>query len=218
MPKLAWDAIGDRIFEAGVSKGVLYVQDANGTYPLGVPWNGLTAVTESPSGAESNKHYADNIQYLNLISAEEFSGTIEAFTSPIEFDQCDGAATPRVGVSVQQQTRRSFAFCYRTELGNDIESTDYGYKLHLVWGAKAAPSEKSRSTINENTEPLALSWEFSTTPHPVTGLKPTAHIIIDSTQVEAADLTALEDKLYGDATTGVSKMPTPDEVIAIFAP
>lgn len=217
MATLTWDDTGKRLFEAGVSKGVLYVQDATGAYPKGVAWNGLTAVTETPAGAESNKYYADNIQYLNLISAETFGGTIEAYTSPVEFDECDGSASPTVGVSVGQQRRKTFGFSYRTELGNDLLGQDYGYKLHLVWGASAAPSEKSRSTINEQTEPLTLSWEFSTTPTKVTGLKPTAHITIDSTLVPAAKLTALETLLYGTtAATPVAKLPTPDEVVALF--
>lgn len=215
MAKLTWDDSGKRLFETGVSRGVLYPQDATGEYPLGVAWNGLTTVTESPSGAESNKQYADNIAYLNLVSAEEFGGTIEAFTYPPEFAACDGSASPEVGVVVGQQGRKPFGFCYRTELGNDTEGTDHGYKLHLVYGALAAPSEKAFATINDSPEAITFSWEFTTTPVAVTGLKPTATITIDSTKVDAADLAALELKLYGDTATP-AELPLPDEVIALF--
>lgn len=216
MTKILWDQTGERQYETGVDHGVLYVRDNLGAYPLGVPWNGLTTVTESPSGAEATPQYADNIQYLNLISAEQFGGTIEAFTYPDEFAVCDGTATPSVGVSVGQQARKTFGLAYRTRLGNDILATDYGYKLHLVYGALAAPSEKAYATINDTPEALAFSWEFTTTPADVPGLKPSAILTIDSTLVSAAGLASLELALYG--TTGVDpRLPSPTEVLAFFA-
>ena len=221
MTKLIWDKTGERFYETGVDRGVLYPQGAHGIYPLGVPWNGLTAVTESPSGAESNKQYADNIVYLNLISAEEFSGTIEALQSPVEFDQCDGSASPEVGISIGQQHRKPFGFAYRTKLGNDILGQDYGYKIHLVYGAQAAPSERAYATVNDSPEAMTLSWEISTTPVEVgtiggTTYKPTATLTIDSSKVDSSALQELEDILYG--TEALSpRLPLPAEVIAIFA-
>lgn len=215
MPPLVWDQVGERFYETGVDHGVLYIPDDLGVYALGVAWNGLTTVTESPSGADSNPQYADNIKYLNLISAEEFGGTIEAFTYPDEFAQCDGTAVPNPGVAVGQQSRKMFGLSYRTKVGNDIEGADAGYKLHLIYGAQAAPSEKAYATINDSPEALAFSWAITTTPAPVTGLKPTALIVVNSTVVDPAALLTLETALYGDAT-GAAMLPSPDEVIAMF--
>lgn len=213
---LTWDNVGERLYETGVDHGVLYIPDATGVYNTGFAWNGLTTVTESPSGAEASPQYADNIKYLNLISAEEFGGTIEAFTYPEEFAQCDGTAVPHPGVAVGQQARKMFGLSYRTRVGNDLEGTDFGYKLHLLYGCQAAPSEKAYATINDSPEALAFSWEITTTPAPCTGHKPTSLIVIDSSVVDAADLTALETILYGAAATE-PKLPTPDEVIAMFS-
>lgn len=215
MAVLTWDNAGERLFETGVDKGVLYIP-TNGVYDTGYAWNGLTAVTESPSGAEATAQYADNIKYLNLISAEEFGGTIEAFTYPTAFAQCDGTAYPQTGVSVGQQARKSFGFAYRTRLGNDTNGTDNGYKLHLVYGALAAPSEKAYNTINDSPEAMTFSWEFTTTPVPVSGLKPTALMTIDSTKVSSTALVSLENALYGTAGAN-ARLPLPDEVIAFFA-
>lgn len=215
MSKLVWDADGERLFETGVSQGVLYPQSATGTYPLGVAWNGLTGVTESPSGAEPNPLYADNIKYLNLMSAEEFGATVEAYTYPDEFEECDGSAEVAPGVVVGQQNRKTFGMCYKTLLGNDTEGTDHGYKLHLVYGAKASPSEKSYETVNETPDAITFSWEITTTPVSVPGLKPSASLTVDSTKVDAAKLAALELILYGN--TGVDpRLPMPDEVATIF--
>lgn len=215
-PVLAWDQTGEKIFETGVNKGVLYVADNAGGYPLGVPWNGLVSVTQAPSGAEPNKQYADNIVYANLISAEEFAATIEAFTFPDAFAQCDGTATPTAGVAVGQQTRKSFGLSYRTTLGNDTLATDFGYKLHLIYGGLAAPTEKAYSTINDSPEAMTMSWEVSTSPVSVSGLKPTAILTINSTKVQAAALASLEQILYGTAGTN-ARLPLPDEVIALFS-
>lgn len=214
MTAIKWDEIGERLYETGVDRGVLYLQGSDGTYGDGVAWNGLTNVTERPTGGESNPQYADNIKYLNLISAEEFEATIEAFTYPDEFALCDGSAEPADGVYVGQQSRSPFGFSYRTLIGNDTDGTDYGYKLHLIYGAMAEPSEKTRDTVNDSPEAMSLSWDITTTPVPVTGMKPTAHITIDSTKVAAADLKTLEDMLYGDG--GEAQLPLPDAVIAIF--
>lgn len=216
MTRLAWDQVGERQYETGVDRGVLYLRDESGAYDEGFAWNGLTTVTESPSGAESNKQYADNQVYLNLVSAEQFGATIEAFTYPDEFAECDGTAVPSPGVRVGQQNRRTFGLCYRTQVGNDVDGSDFGYKLHLVYGALAAPSEKAYATVNDTPEALTFSWELSTTPVEVTGLKPTASLTIDSTEVGAANLTALEDILYGTAGAD-PRLPLPDEVIALFA-
>lgn len=217
MARLEWDKTGERLFETGVSRGVLYRQDSNGQYGVGEAWNGLTAVTESPSGAEANPQYADNIKYLNLFSAEEFGGTIEAYSSPKSFDECDGTAVPVAGVSVGQQSRRPFGLSYQTRVGNDIDGTDFGYKIHLVYGAMASPSEKAYSTINDSPEAMTLSWEFTTTPVDAGNeFKPTASLTIDSTRVDATALKALEDILYG--TPGQDpRLPLPNEVIGIFS-
>lgn len=215
MTKLLWDQVGERRYETGVDQGVLYLPNA-GVYDTGFAWNGLTTVTESPSGAESSPQYADNIMYLNLVSAELFGATVEAFTYPDQFAQCDGTANPQVGVAVGQQSRKSFGLAYRTKLGNDVLAADYGYKLHLIYGAMAAPSEKAYATINDSPEALSFSWEVTTTPVSVTGLKPTSVLTIDSTKVPAANLLALENALYGTAGTS-PRLPLPDEVIGMFA-
>lgn len=215
MTALAWDLVGERTYETGVDHGVLYIPNVSGVYDNGVAWNGLTTVTESPSGAEASAQYADNIKYLNLFSAEEFGATIEAFTYPDEFNQFDGSSTPVAGVIVGQQTRKSFGLCYRTLKGNDLEGTDHGYKLHLIYGATAAPSEKAYNTVNDSPEAITFSWELSTIPVAVTGLKPTASMVIDSTLVDATALAALEELLYGSVGSDPS-LPTPDAVIAIF--
>lgn len=216
MTKVVWDAVGERLYETGVKNGVLYPQDSSGLYPQGVAWNGITAVTESPSGAEPNPLYADNIKYLNLISSEEFGATIEAYTYPDEFAECDGSGALAVGVKVGQQKRKAFGLCYKTAIGNDVDAADHAYKLHLIYGAMAAPSEKAFATINDSPEAITFSWEVSTTPVAVTGFKPTASIEIDSSKVSAVNLAALEDILYG--TSGAEPyLPLPDEVAAIFA-
>lgn len=217
MAVLSWDAVGDRLYETGVDHGVLYIPDVTGVYDNGVAWNGLISVQETPTGAESNKTYADNIVYLNLISLEEFGATIEAYTYPDEFAQFDGLAVPQPGVAVGQQARGIFGLSYRTRMGNDLEGDDFGYKLHLVYGCSATPSEKAYNTINDSPEAITFSWEITTTPVPVTGLRPTSLITIDSTTVAPADLTALETLLYGAVATDPA-LPTPDEVIALFAP
>ena len=214
--KLVWDKVGERYYETGVKKGVLYKQDANGTYPKGVAWNGLTALTESPSGAEATALYADDIKYLNLRSNEEFGGTIEAYTYPDEFGECDGSATLADGVTIGQQARKTFGLAYVTTLGNDVDGNDYGYKIHLVYGASASPSEKGYATINDSPEAITLSWEFSTTPVNVTGFKPTAHLEIDSKKCPAEKLKQLEEILYGkdgNGDTGTDpRLPLPDEI------
>jgi hypothetical protein len=212
--ELTWDNVGERRYETGVDHGVLYLPDNTGAYVEGYAWNGLTTVTESPSGAESNPQYADNIKYLNLISIEEFGGTIEAFTYPDEFAQCDGTASPEVGIYLGQQGRRVFGLAYRTRLGNDLDGTDHGYRLHLVYGALAAPSEKAYATINDSPEAIAFSWDITTTPVQVAGYKPTALLTVDSTKVDATKLAALEAILYGTATDD-PRLPLPDEVIGL---
>lgn len=217
MPKLTWDDTGKRFYETGVDRGVLYVQNESGAYPKGVAWNGLTAVNEAPSGAESSPQYADNIKYLELTSAEEFGATVEAFTYPDEFMECDGSAQPTPGVTIGQQARKRFGMCYRTKLGNDVEGEDYGYKLHLIYGAKAAPSEKAYATINDSPEAITFSWEVTTTPVNVTGYKPTSVIVIDSTKADPTKLQELEKALYGDESTE-AKLPLPDEVLALITP
>ena len=215
MPKLVWDKTGERLYETGVKQGVLYPIDNKGTYPKGVAWNGLTNVTESPSGAEATALYADDIKYLNLISTEEFGGTIEAYTYPDEFAECDGSASLATGVYIGQQPRKTFGFSYRTTLGNDVDNNNYGYKLHLVYGALASPSEKAYATINDSPEAITFSWEFSTTPVNVTGFKPTACITIDSTKVDLQKLAALEAILYG-GDEAEARLPLPDEVAQII--
>lgn len=214
MAKLVWDKSGERLYETGVKQGVLYVQDTTGTYPTGVAWNGLTAVTESPSGAEATALYADDIKYLNLVSAEELGGTIEAYMYPDEFAECDGSVALTPGMYIGQQDRKTFGLCYRTTLGNDTDSNNHGYKLHLIYGALAAPSEKAYATINDSPEAITFSWEFKTTPVNVTGHKPTASIVIDSTKVDAEKLAALEKILYGDDTGDGPRLPLPDEVLS----
>lgn len=214
MAPLTWDATGTRRYETGVDHGVLYIPTA-GVYSLGVAWNGLTKITEKPSGAEATPLYADNIKYLNLVSAEDFGCTIEAFTYPDEFGQCDGTAEPSEGVTLGQQGRSIFGLSYRTKIGND-QDNELGYKLHLVWGCLAAPSEKGYATVNDSPEAAAFSWEVTTTPVPVTGYKPSAIMTIDSTKVDAAKLSDLEDLLYGVDLVAAA-LPTPDAVIAIFA-
>lgn len=216
MTRVMWDEVGKRFYETGVDRGVLYIPNTSGVYNVGYAWNGLVSVTESPSGAEATPQYADNIKYLNMLSVEEFNGTIEAFTYPDEFGQCDGSASPETGLYVGQQTRKTFGLSYRTILGNDTELNDFGYKLHLVYGALASPSEKAFTTVNDSPEAIAFSWEFTTTPVPVTGLKPTASLVIDSTKVDASALADLEDFLYGTVGTDPS-LPLPDAVIALFA-
>lgn len=216
MAPLTWDQVGEKVFETGVDRGVLYIPNDSGVYNAGYAWNGLTTVTESPSGAEASPQFADNIKYLNLVSAEEFGGTIEAFTYPDEFGQCDGSAQPNPGVIVGQQGRKSFGLCFRTKIGNDVDGVDYGYKLHLLYGLQAAPSEKAYATINDSPEAITFSWEVTSTPVPVTGLKPTAQIVVDSTVVDADALADLEDLLYGVGATPAA-LPTPDAVIALFA-
>lgn len=217
MSKIVWDKTGERYYETGVEKGVLYPQ-VGGAYPKGVAWNGLTAVTESPSGAEPTALYADNIKYLNLMSNEEFGATIEAYTYPDEFAECDGSAELAEGVRVGQQTRKTFGMSYVTRKGNDTEGTDHGYIIHLIYGALAAPSEKAYATINDSPEAITFSWEVSTTPVEVAGMKPTACITIDSTKVDGTKLQALEAKLYGgDEPDAAPTLPLPAEIATIFA-
>ena len=213
MSKLVWDETGKRVYETGVNKGVLYPQ-SNGTYPTGVAWNGLTAVTESPSGAEATPLYADNIKYLNLMSAEEFGATVEAYTYPDEFAACNGEAELVKGVSIGQQARKPFGMSYQTKIGNDIDS-EAGYKIHLIYGALAAPSEKAYATVNDSPEAITFSWELTTTPVEVEGFKPTASLVIDSTKVDAEKLAALEAVLYGSAEKEAS-LPLPNEVLALI--
>ena len=211
MPKIVWDATGEKLYETGVDHGVLYPM-VEGTYPKGVAWNGLTAVTESPSGAEATPLYADNIKYLNLMSAEEFGATIEAYTYPEEFEACNGVVEIAEGVYAGQQTRQTFGMCYRTLLGNDVANTNYGYKLHIIYGALASPSEKAYATVNDSPEAVTFSWEVTTTPVTVTGQKPTATLVIDSTKVEATKLAALEAILFGSESEE-ARLPLPDEIV-----
>lgn len=214
MAKLVWDETSKRYYETGVSKCVLYPQDKSGTYPKGVAWNGVTAVTESPSGAEATALYADDIKYLNLYSAEEFGATIEAYTYPDEFEACDGSAEIAPGVVIGQQKRQPFGLCYRTVLGNDVASNDYGYKLHLIYGAMAAPTEKGYASVNDSPEAITFSWEVTTTPVAVEGFKPTSSLTIDSTKVNAEKLAALEAILYGSESE--ARLPLPNEVATLL--
>lgn len=218
MAKLVWDKTGERLYETGVRNGVLYIPTA-GVYNKGYAWNGLTAVTESPSGAEATALYADDIKYLSLMSTEEFGATIEAYTYPDEFAACDGSAELADGVMIGQQKRNTFGMCYKTAIGNDVDGYDHGYKLHLIYGALAKPSERAYATVNDSPEATTFSWEITTTPVNVTGAKPTASIVIDSTKVDKAKLTALEEILYGkngtgDGQTGAvdPRLPLPDEI------
>lgn len=215
MSKLVWDQVGHRTYETGVEKGVLF-PFRSGAYQTGVAWNGLTGVTESPSGAENTALYADNIKYLNLMSNEEFGATIEAYTYPDEFAACDGSAEIATGVVIGQQKRTSFGLSYVTKLGNDSDGSDYGYKIHLIYGAMASPSEKGYATINDTPEAITFSWEISTTPVDVPGFKPTACITIDSTKVDSTDLTELENMLYGTENSE-SSFPLPSDLMRIFA-
>ena len=215
MSKLVWDQTGDREYETGVKSGVLYPQGEGGTYPKGVAWNGLISVTESPSGAEATALYADDIKYLNLMSNEEFGATIEAYMSPEEFDQCDGTASLATGVSIGQQKRKTFGMAYKTTIGNDVDGNDHGYKIHLIYGALAAPSEKAYSSINDSPEAMTLSWEVSTTPVTVNGFKPTATVVIDSTKADPEKLAALEAILFGSAEKE-ARLPLPDEIVSII--
>ena len=215
MAELVWDETGKRFYETGVDKGVLYIPNGAGAYTNGVAWNGLVNVTESPTGAEPNPQYADNIKYLNLYSAEEFGATLEAFTYPDEFEQFDGLGVPTPGLSIGQQSRKPFGLSYRTKLGNDIDGDDYGYKIHLVYGAQASPSEKAYNTINDSPEAIQFSWELSTTPVAVPGYKPTSILTIDSTKVGATELAALEQILYGDSGVDPA-LPLPAAVITML--
>lgn len=215
MSVLTWDATGERLYETGVQKCVLYLKDENGDYTKGVAWNGITAVTESPSGAEATPLYADDIKYLNLMSNEEFGATIEAYMYPEEFGECDGSAALEAGVYIGQQPRKTFGLCYRTVLGNDVANNEYGYKLHIIYGALAAPSEKAYATINDSPEAITFSWEVTTTPVNVTGHKPTACVTIDSTKVNAEKLAALEAMLYGSESEE-PKLPLPDEIATLM--
>lgn len=223
---LKWDLTGERFYETGVSKCALYVQDSSGAYPKGVAWNGITAITESPSGAEANPVYADNMKYLNLYSAEDFGATIEALCYPKEFGDCNGEEelVASSGVYISQQERKAFGLCYRTIIGNDIDGDDHGYKIHIIYGAKASPSEQAFNTVNDSPEPATFSWELTTVPVAVEGFKPTAHLVIDSREADATKLAALETILYGTAAvTGTNaaaavdaRLPLPDEIMDIF--
>ena len=214
MAKITWDDTGKRFYETGVDQGVLYVRDSNGAYPLGVPWNGLINVTENPEGAEPNAQYADNIKYVNIQSVEEFKATIEAFTYPEEFAECDGSAQPKPGAFIGQQERKTFGLVYRTKIGNDL-TQEAGYKLHLVWGAVAAPSEKAYDTINDSPEPTTFSWELSTTPVTVTGYLPTSTMTLDSIELGSTKMAAIEAKLFGDATNSAALL-MPDAILALI--
>lgn len=222
MSKITWDGIGERLYETGIDHGVHYMMDKEtNQYKSGVPWNGLTAVNETPSGAESNPQYADNIKYLDLYSAEEFGATIEALTYPPQFEECDGTAEIAPGIKIGQQDRKSFGMSYRTKIGNDTDGQDHGYKLHMIYGAKASPSERDYNTINDSPEAASFSWEVTTTPVQVEGYKPTATLVIDSTKVDKDKLKALEDILYGtdaegDDTGSESRLPLPDEILNMF--
>ena len=216
--RLEWDKTGERLYETGVKNAVIYpagTGEAAGTYPMGYVWNGISSVSESPSGAEANAIYADDIKYLELRSAEEFGATVEAYMYPPVFAECDGSASVADGVMIGQQTRKRFALCYRTILGNDDQTDNYGYKLHMIYNAMAAPSERSYQTVNDSPEAISFSWELTTTPVAVTGFKPTASIVIDSTKADATKLAALEDILYGTADSD-PRMPLPAEVITLM--
>lgn len=222
MSALVWDTIGEHFYETGVDHAVLYPTNTSGTYPKGVAWNGITAINESPSGAESNPQYADNIKYLDLTSAEEFGGTIEAYTYPTEFGECDGSAEVKTGVILGQQARKMFGLSYRTKIGNDTEGQDHAYKLHLIYGAKVSPSDRGYNTVNDSPEAITFSWEFTTTPVQVAtkgsdgkAYRPVSSITIDSRTADPTKLAELEKKLYGDVS-GEATLPSPDEVITMF--
>lgn len=219
MSRITWDETGSRLYETGVDRGVLYPINSQGKYTPGVAWNGLTGITESPSGAEATALYADNIKYLSLYSAEEFGATVEAYTYPEEFEACDGSANlvsaVGAGLTIGQQSRKVFGLSYRTEIGNDVDGEAHGYKLHLIYGCMASPSEKSYSTVNDSPEAITFSWEVTTTPVNVTGFKPTSTVIIDSTKVDPAELATFEDVLYGDSSNAAT-LPLPDEVAGYF--
>ncbi len=215
MAKLVFNNVGERLFETGVKNGVLYVMGDDGAYENGVVWNGLTAVTESPSGAETTPLYADDVKYVVIYAAEEFGATVEAYTYPEEFEQCDGSAAISEGITIGQQTRKSFGMCYKTSVGNDVQGQDYGYKIHIIYGAKAAPSEKSYSTINDSPEAVTFSWELSTVPVPVEGHNPTATMVIDSTRVPAEKMALIEAKLYGSEDSEAT-LPLPNEILALI--
>lgn len=214
MSRIQWDETGKRLYETGVDRGVLYPAQSDGKYSKGVPWNGLTAVTESPSGAEATPIWADNMKYLNLMSTEEFGATVEAYMYPDEFAECDGSAAIAAGVYIGQQSRKTFGLCYRTILGNDVESNDYGYKIHLIYNALAAPSERAYQTVNDSPEAITFSWELSTTPVAVAGFKPTASVTIDSSKCSAEALAELEAILYGSEEEE-PRLPLPEEIMAI---
>ena len=214
MAKLVWDQSGQKFFETGISNGVLYVSDGQGGYLNGVAWNGLISVAENPSGAESNPVYADNIKYLNIISAEEFGATIEAYTYPDEFMECDGSAQVVAGVNIGQQARKSFGISYRTRVGNDVAGDNLGYKIHVIYNCQAAPSGKTYSTVNESPEAITFSWEVTTTPVPVEGFRPTATVVFDSTKLAADKMAAVEEALYGGASKEAS-LPSIEELLAL---
>ena len=215
MSKIVWDAVGEHIFETGVRNGVLYLKNTDGAYDTGIAWNGLTSVSESPEGAEPTDLYADDIKYLSLMSAENFKATIEAYTYPVEFEECDGSATIAKGVVIGQQSRKPFGLCYRTSIGNDTDGNEHGYKLHIVYGCQASPSEKQYSTINDSPDAVTFSWEVNTTPVNVTGKKPAATLTIDSTKADKAKLTALEAILYG-SEQAEPRLPLPDEIVTLM--
>lgn len=224
MSKLVWDTVGEHYYETGVKNCVLYPQASNGTYPTGVAWSGITAINESPEGGDPNDSYADDIKYLTIRGTENYNGTITAFYSPEEFDACDGTASLATGISVRMQERQTFGLCYRTSIGNDTDGTAHGYKLHLIYGASASPSSKDHNTINESPEPAELSWEFTTIPVPVPGFKPSAVIEIDSTKIDSAKLTILENALYGvdaDAEHNIEAatpyLPLPARILELIA-
>ncbi len=215
MAVLTWDDIGERYYETGVRNGVLYLLDAQGAYSTGVAWNGLTAINESHDGGEPNALYADDMKYLNLMSAEDFKATIEAYTYPDEFAECDGSASLAAGVTIGQQKRKAFGLSYQTRIGNDVDQTDLGYKIHLVYGCMAAPTDKNYASINESPEAITFSWEVSTTPVDIPGHKPSATIVIDSTKADPDKLATLKGMLYGTANAS-AKLPTPQEIIDLF--
>lgn len=217
MAKIEWDKTGEKTYETGVEQGVLYVRDANGDYPQGIAWNGLISIAESPTGGEPNSNYADNIKYLTLMSVEEMEASIEAYTYPTEFEACDGSVAPIAGVLIGQQERKTFGLAYKTKIGNDTEGLEHGYKLHLLYGALASPSEKSYETINDSPEAITFSWDVTTTPVSVTGFKPTSLLTIDSRTVDAAKLVALEDILFGTDILE-PELPLPDVVISTLTP